>query len=84
MTTKNIAVKFVAGDRPTETIGLQPGTTATDVLRHLSLPPAEFVLTDSREADRKYTGGTDLYAACAEGDLIYCSPFVDAGCHGLT
>ena len=76
--TKSIAIKFVGGTRPTETIQLVPGNTTRDVLTKLGLG-ADYQLSDARKPEFVFKPDDVLYARVEDGDLVHASAMVDAG-----
>ncbi|MHA2069252.1 MAG: hypothetical protein ACXABY_33245 [Candidatus Thorarchaeota archaeon] len=75
---KLVTVKFASGLRAPETITVLPGTTATEVLTNLGLG-TEFQLSKGTP-DSVFALDEPIYPHLKDGDLLFASSRVDAGC----
>lgn len=74
---KRVTIKFVGGQRASETIALQPGNTAGDVLQELGLDHNFTISPDGSNT----TFGRDetVYGEVEDGDVLFVTSVVDAG-----
>lgn len=75
--TKSVTVKFSGGARPAETLWIQPGLTAFEVLNKLNLGNG-FILSKGTP-DTVFALDEILYPRIQDGDLLYAGSAVDAG-----
>jgi hypothetical protein len=78
---KRIAIKFPGGNRATQTVELQPGTTVLDVLRQLDLD-GQYLLSRHDRPEQPFRPADNLFAMVEDGDLLVASALVDAGFAG--
>ena len=79
MTTKTVAIKFVGlSNRATETLQIDVGTTAADMLTSLGLGTG-FQLSDAKAQTNVFRANDNVYARVDDGAMLYCSAMVDAG-----
>lgn len=75
---KLITVKFAAGTRQPETVLVLPGTTMQELLNKLGLGP-EFQLSRGTP-DSVFALDESIYPNIQDGDLLFVTSRVDAGC----
>ncbi len=77
-TEKQIGVKFIGSQRPTETLTILPGTTTRDILNSLDLNSG-FQLSPSNQPETVFNPNDAIFARVEDGDMLACSAMVDAG-----
>lgn len=75
---KSIGVKFPGGNRATQSVDVQPGTTVLEVLRTLNLD-GQFLLSRHDRAEHPFRPSDVLYPLVEDGDLLVATAMVDAG-----
>lgn len=75
---KTIAIKFPGGNRATESVDLQPGTTVLDVLQKLGLD-GQYMLSTHDRPEKPFRPTDVIYPMVEDGDLLIASALVDAG-----
>ena len=76
--TKHISIKDIARNNPATTLGIEPGTRVSDVLKSIGHPTG-FYLVDINNPDKEYRSTDDLYAAVDDGQVLALTAEVDAG-----
>lgn len=75
---KQVTVKFASGARPAEIFQVPPGATAAELLQQLGLG-RDFCLSKGTP-DSVFGMDEPLYPQIQDGDLLFVTSRVDAGC----
>lgn len=76
---KRVGIKFLGADRQTESLIIEPGTTARDMLVALKLDPVGFQLSDARNPDVVFRADDNVFARINDGDMLHAAASVIAG-----
>jgi hypothetical protein len=75
---KRALIKFSGGARQPQEIIVGPGTTASDLLKHLKMKPNDFVVSLG-SPDTVFGRSENLFKTIHDGDQLFVSSKVDAG-----
>jgi hypothetical protein len=77
-TDKRALIKFSGGGRQPIEIVVGPGTTTSDLLKHLKLKPNDFIVSLGTP-DTVFGHRENVFKAIHDGDQLFVSSKVDAG-----
>jgi hypothetical protein len=75
---KSIGIKFPGGNRATQSVDLQPGTTVLEVLQKLNLD-GQYLLSRHDRPEQPFRPADVLFPLVEDGDLLVATALVDAG-----
>ena len=75
---KRILVKFAGGMRQSQEVVIGPGTTTSDLLKHLGLDSRNFLISMGTP-NSIFGNNENIYSRVQDGDQLFISSKVDAG-----